>query len=106
MGLSREYHGWLGDHEISVFVAGRDDELDVAAVLAGVAEVVQHLVAVGADDIGAQTLPDDVSSEMGGDGLRVATAQGLDPAEEDQFEVVGGAGHVMAAAASGSWCGM
>jgi hypothetical protein len=56
-------------------------------------DVVKHRGAVGADEIPAQALPDNVWGETVSDPVGIAAAERIDPAEEDQLEVLGGLGH-------------
>ena len=56
-------------------------------------DVVQHRGAVAADEISAQALPDNVWGETVSDSVGIAAAKRIDPAEEDQVEVLGGLGH-------------
>jgi hypothetical protein len=81
------------EQHVLVIEGGDLDPGELFAVPAAADDVVKNGFAVRADEVASQALPDDVLGEPTGDPVRVAAPQRVDPAEQDQLEILIGVRH-------------
>ncbi len=69
------------EQHVLVIEGGDLDPSELFTMLATAEDVVKHSVAVRANEVAAQALPDDVLGETIGDPVGVASAERVDPTE-------------------------